>query len=94
MVHLILNTMKTLKYFIPSITCLLSAGMLNAQVAVDPVDPIKKIYRIGGSPEIFISYINNQPVAGGKVMDVAATMDKINIVSGIVTANVDGDLDR
>jgi hypothetical protein len=83
--------MKTLKYLIPTIACLLSVGLLNAQVAVDP---IKKVYRIGGSSEIFISYMNNEKVAGDKVMDVTTAMDNINIISGFVTANDTGLLDR
>ena len=58
--------MKTIKYHIPVLTCLLLCGALDAQVAIDPV---KNVYKIGGSSEIFISYSDGTNAKYGVLED-------------------------
>ena len=65
--------MKTIRYYILVLACLLFVGMLNAQVAIDPV---KNVYKIGGSSEIFISYSDGMHAKHG-VLDVSTALDSI-----------------
>jgi hypothetical protein len=67
--------MRTLKHFITAI-CLLLCGTLNAQLAIDPV---KRVYKIGGSSEIFISYSDGTH-AGHGVLDVPEDLKSISSV--------------
>ena len=70
--------MKTIKYYFPVLTCLLLVGMLNAQVVSDPV---KKVYKIGGSSEIFISYTNKDGTdAKHGILDVPPILNDITSV--------------
>jgi len=73
-----LSIMKTIIYFIPAIICLLLSGLLNAQVAIDP---IKKAYKIGGSSEIFISYTTSEKTnSRHQVLDVSDKLDGITSI--------------
>jgi hypothetical protein len=65
--------MKTVKHFITA-TCLILAGMMNAQIASDPVTGV---YKIGGASEIFISYSSGSKISHG-VLDVSEDLKNIS----------------
>jgi hypothetical protein len=64
--------MKTMKHFITA-TCLLLCCTINAQLAIDPV---KRVYKIGGSSEIFISHSDGTHARHG-VLDISTALDNI-----------------
>jgi hypothetical protein len=67
--------MRTLKFHIPVLTCLLLCGILNAQVAIDPV---RNVYKIGGSSEIYITYTTKDGTqASHGILDVSTSLDSV-----------------
>jgi hypothetical protein len=85
--HLINNSinlpeMKKLKCFIVLIPSLFIGMLLEAQVVKDPV---RKVYSIGGSAEIFMAYTNSERTqAKHGVMDVPSTLNDITMVEDAV----------
>jgi opacity protein-like surface antigen len=81
--------MKKMKFHVTVLTSLLMSGMLHAQVAVDPV---KNVYKIGGSSEIFISYASSdKAISKYGVLDVSTALDSI---TGVEEPLETGFLDR
>ncbi|MEX0986234.1 MAG: T9SS type A sorting domain-containing protein [Bacteroidales bacterium] len=74
--------MRRMKYSIPLIIMLCIGAMLQAQVVKDPV---RKVYSIGGSSEIFMAYTNSDRThAKHGVMDIPATLNDITCVEDAV----------